>query len=180
MYNDELKSFINKHFDLIDSYRFDELYENCDPYLIHHLTELLIDAKIDFLPYMSIIYTYMFTTTDITHLILPSSIKYLEEGAFQNYTLTSITLSENITTIPEFTFCDCSSLTSITIPDSVTSIGDYAFAYCTSLTSITIPSSVTSIGDLAFDSCYNLTIKTPKGSYMDRVAKSHNIKINYI
>ena len=55
-------------------------------------------------------------------------------------------------------FRGCSNLTSITISNSVTSIGSYAFAYCYNLTSITIPNSVISIESYAFYSCIRLTI----------------------
>ena len=67
------------------------------------------------------------------------------------------TLGNNITSIGDCAFSDCTGLTSITIPSSVTSIGDYAFEDCTGLTSITIPSSVTSIGSAAFYGCTGLT-----------------------
>jgi hypothetical protein len=45
---------------------------------------------------------------------------------------------------------DTTRLTSVTISDSVTSIGNYAFGGCTSHTSVTIPDSVNSIGEAAF------------------------------
>lgn len=61
------------------------------------------------------------------------------------------------TTIPDYTFYNCTDLTSITIPDGITSIGDYAFSGCTGLTSVEIPDSVTSIGEHAFDGCTGLT-----------------------
>ena len=71
--------------------------------------------------------------------------------------LSSITIGENVKTIPDFAFSGCRSLTSITIPDGVTSIGDRVFRDCDSLTSITIPDGVTSIGNFAFYSCSGLT-----------------------
>ena len=62
-----------------------------------------------------------------------------------------------------------SGITSITIPDSVTSIGEGAFSGCTILSSITTPESVTSIGANAF---YNTAIwnNTPDNSivYVDK------------
>ena len=54
-------------------------------------------------------------------------------------------------------FYGCSGLTSVTISDSVTSIGGSAFYGCSGLTSITIPDSVTSIGGSAFYGCSGLT-----------------------
>ena len=67
------------------------------------------------------------------------------------------TIPNNVTSIGNYAFSDCSSLTSITIPESVTSIGNWAFSYCSSITSITIPESVTSIGNFAFFNCSSLT-----------------------
>ena len=46
-------------------------------------------------------------------------------------------------------------ITSLAISNSVTSIGNYLFRGCTGLTSVTIPNSVTSIGDCAFSECSN-------------------------
>jgi hypothetical protein len=71
--------------------------------------------------------------------------------------LTSIKISNSVTSIGNHAFCFCSGLTSIEIPSSVTSIGNNAFSDCSGLTSIEIPDSVTSIGQQAFGSCNNLT-----------------------
>jgi uncharacterized protein YjdB len=48
------------------------------------------------------------------------------------------------------------SITSVVISDGVTSIRDYAFSDCGSLTSVTIGNSVTSIGQYAFYGCNGL------------------------
>ena len=71
--------------------------------------------------------------------------------------LTDITISNNVTSIGDYTFWGCSSLNSVTIPNSVTSIGNGAFGDCSSLTSITIPIDVTSIGGYVFYGCIGLT-----------------------
>ena len=46
---------------------------------------------------------------------------------------------------------------SLEIPNNVTTIGDSVFKNCTGLTSVTIPNGVTSIGDNAFYDCSGLT-----------------------
>ena len=67
--------------------------------------------------------------------------------------LASIDIPNSVTTIGDSAFYRCKSLTSIKLPNSVTSIGEFAFCFCTSLTSIDIPNSLTYIGDYAFSNC---------------------------
>ena len=82
-------------------------------------------------------------------------------GAFCNVGTSAgcmkVIFGENVEKIPCNLFYGCTSLTSVEISNSVTSIGDGAFDGCTGLTSIEIPKSVTSIGDWAFDGCTGLT-----------------------
>ena len=66
-------------------------------------------------------------------------------------------IPNNVTSIGEMAFLDCSGLTSVIIPNRVTTIGERAFEGCRGLTSITIPMSVTSIADYAFEGCSSLT-----------------------
>ena len=48
-------------------------------------------------------------------------------------------------------------IVNLIIPDDVTSIGQYSFYNCSGLSSVTIPNSVTSIGKSAFYGCYNMS-----------------------
>ena len=66
--------------------------------------------------------------------------------------------------IYQYAFYNNDKITSVVISDSVTSIGDDAFAYCGSLTSVTIPNSVIKIDDCAFWSCYKLVEVINKSS----------------
>lgn len=75
--------------------------------------------------------------------------------AFERLNLTSVTISNNVTSIGAFAFGSCENLTSVTIPNSVTSIGNSAFSY-SGLTSVEIPGSVTSISNNAFGRCNKL------------------------
>lgn len=82
--------------------------------------------------------------------------------------LTTITITDSVTSIGHNAFDGCTGLTAITIPNSVTSIEWLAFEGCTGLTSITLPKTLTSIGDHVFDGCENLQIiRVPKGKKED-------------
>ena len=73
------------------------------------------------------------------------------------YSLTSVIISNSVTSMGSSAFNDCSSLTNVIIPNRVTKIGSVAFFNCYSLTNVIIPNGVTSIGDSAFYNCCSLT-----------------------
>lgn len=81
-------------------------------------------------------------------------------GAFQGTEITSVVISNSVTSISANAFAYCSNLASVVFGNSVSSIGDEAFLECSSLSSVIIGNSVTSIGESAFErsSITNLTI----------------------
>lgn len=85
--------------------------------------------------------------------------KIAEKAFYDNTIITSVIISQYITSIGDNAFRDVfgnGNLKSIVIPSSVTYIGEWGFAGCNGLTSVTIPSNVNNIGDAAFHSCYAL------------------------
>ena len=87
-----------------------------------------------------------------------AGITSISASAFSScFSLTSITIPNEVTVINSSTFSECYSLTSITIPDGVRRINDYTFNRCYSLTSIIIPYGVTWVDNNAFFDCYSLT-----------------------
>ena len=88
--------------------------------------------------------------TSLETVALPASVTELGDNAFCNCTaLSSLTLSENLGTIPEYAFYGCSSLTTLEIPAAVSAIGEGAFEN-SALTAVYVPDTVTQLGDNAF------------------------------
>lgn len=111
-----------------------------------------------------VVISYKGTAADVT---IPSRyqgkpVTTIGHAAFFNSAVTSVTIPDSVTAIPDYAFGYCSQLTNISIPNSVTFIGFSAFNSCTSLKSITLPSSLSTIQSYAFYNCGNLkTIRIP-------------------
>ena len=129
--------------------------------------------------------------SEITSVVIPSSVVNINKGAFYNCTglrnveiqgigleiigegafhgdtgLVSIMIPDSVTSIGHNAFADCKTLTMIKIPDSVVTIGEWAFASCTALRTLTIGNSVTSLGKRAFEYCASLINVTIPNSVM--------------
>ena len=135
----------------------------CGPNLTWHLTDngvLTITGKGKMYDY-SIVNKAPWSKSDIKRIIIGDDVTTIGEDAFRDCSaLTSVTIPNSVTTIGKSAFEGCRTLTSVTIPNSVTTIGVYAFSGCSSLTSVTIPNSVTTIGGWAFSGCGSLTSVT--------------------
>ncbi|MBO5790809.1 MAG: leucine-rich repeat domain-containing protein, partial [Clostridia bacterium] len=95
-------------------------------------------------------------TCEDTELIIPSTheglpVKQIGTHAFfGNSTLTSVTVSEGVTSIENYAFYACPNLTSVILPSSVTVIGELAFSSCESLSNVLLSENLTEIGPMAF------------------------------
>jgi hypothetical protein len=106
--------------------------------------ELVLDEGIE------VIGKWFFATT-MESVVLPSTVKRLEEGAFSG----------------------CDYLTSITLNEGLVSIGDLAFEGCSNLTEIVIPSTVTEMSVLSFHQCPRLKAVKFEGNAPASFWKQH-------
>lgn len=82
----------------------------------------------------------------------------LQEGEYcDRVDITIVTLSENVTEIPNRCFSGCVSLKTVYASDNLVKIGAAAFYKCTALETILGTHNVESVGSAAFANCSNLT-----------------------
>lgn len=128
-----------------------------------------------------------FNGAGVGEIIIPSTVKNLETGAFAESDITTLTIPDSVTSIGDYicegcaylesvttgsgltalgyrTFAECSSLTEVNLNESVTDMNQLTFAYCDSLQEITIPSGVKEIKNGTFGECSALTtVHLPEG-----------------
>lgn len=93
---------------------------------------------------------------------VPSSVYYngsyysvtaIGNHAFDDATVTSVTVPSSILSIGDCAFTSCDNLTSFNFPSNLTNIGYNAFSGCVKLTEINIPRSVSTLSNYAFWGC---------------------------
>ena len=100
---------------------------------------------------------------EVNDLMIPDNVTSIADFAFQNCTnLTAVTIPNSTTSIGKEAFLGCSNLISVLGGNSLTSIEANAFMYCENLSTVHISSFATHIGDRAFYGCKSLvTIEMP-------------------
>ena len=98
---------------------------------------------------------------------IPNTVVTIEENAFADSTISSVTIPNSVKTIGNWAFSGCVNLRTVTLPASVTEIGEGVFGGCTNLTSVRIPASVKTIQKWTFEECEALTDVYYDGSEAD-------------
>ena len=117
--------------------------------------------------------------------IIREKYKYVDVDKWlitRRYLITLTSLPEDITSIGNGAFRNCSNLALTSLPEGVTSIGNGAFYSCTKLTSLTFKGTPTFIASNAFNRCTNLTtINVPwaEGAVANAPWGATNATINY-
>lgn len=93
-------------------------------------------------------------TGDVT---IKDNTRVVSDYAFDNASITSLTMPDTVLSIGIYCFANCSSLTSLTLSNQITVIPNHAF-YASGLTSLVVPASVTQIYVSAFYNHSNITL----------------------
>ena len=100
--------------------------------------------------------TSAFYRSSYDTVVLPSTLRYLQNSAFFDSSISSVVAKDcELETIDSQAFYYCSNLRDFQWPKNLKKIGDYAFSYC-ALDSIILPDKVTYIDDNAFYGCKNV------------------------
>ncbi|MEI6795848.1 MAG: fibronectin type III domain-containing protein, partial [Methanomassiliicoccales archaeon] len=90
--------------------------------------------------------------------VMPSTVVTLYGSVFSNCAqLTSISISNGVTSIGDNMFMGCSGLRSVSFGTGLKAIGNQSFLSCGGLTTISLPNGLLSIGHSAFNNCWGLT-----------------------
>lgn len=155
--DENVKSILEKNKDLIENEDFYTLIRKTPSFARHSIVEVFMNAGIDLLHGMPEIPPYMFASIPLTEITIPTNIKLISFGAFQNCEkLREVNLSSGIKNIDHEAFQGCESLEQINLPQSLLYIGEAAFKKCHMLTKIDIPGTIKFISDYAFLDCARL------------------------
>ena len=89
----------------------------------------------------------------LSKVIIPSSIKSINQSAFAESGIENLVFPNSITYINSYAFKDCNNLKVLELPSSLTTLYSNAINSCPNLTEVTLPSSLKTIGQLVIWNC---------------------------
>lgn len=97
------------------------------------------------------------TSSALESITIPQSVSTIGKGAFSgcNKLKSVVMIADNLESIDDKAFYECSSLVSIAVPNSVKHIGNLAFCGCTNLRNVILPDDVY-LYDACFYKCPNI------------------------
>ncbi len=108
--------------------------------------------------------SYTLDSTGVLTISGYGPMKNYWSSLWEDMKVTSVIITDGVTSVGNDAFRNCDQITHITLPGSVKEIGSDAFRGCVRLNSITLPANLYSLGSYAFGGCTALTQITIPGS----------------
>lgn len=105
---------------------------------------------------------YAFANSRFPYVVLPSSLTSLGDYTFLESLIQEIEIPQSVTSIGRNCFYKCERLKKVILPENVKSLGEEAFAYCTALSEIILPEGLDNIGAYAFRESAIAKLTIPK------------------
>ncbi len=103
-----------------------------------------------------------YSTSYLSHVRVPRSVRTVHKGAFANSELKSIFFEPGTVAFGNGVFVSCWELENVNLPDTLQYIGDACFAGCRTMNTLTLPESLVYIGCKCFAHCAALrTLQIP-------------------
>ena len=117
---------------------------------------------------------FQFLDGGLTALQIPSSVDTIDEKAFTNQSMTTVTLPKTLTTLGTYLFQDSPLLQTVRV--ECAEIPAFCFVNCHKLQQLTLSQNVRKIGSHMINYCYKLDTITYEGSLAEwaKVEKSLN------
>ena len=96
-------------------------------------------------------------TISLEKVTLPKTIETIGENAFENSSVSTISLPSSLKTIEAYAFSNCDNIVSVDLFGNISYLGDYAFYDCDKLQNAKPSSGLMYFGELAFGFCEMLT-----------------------
>lgn len=156
---EDIKHFIERNIDLIDSGKFKTVYKELRKLSVMYageFTKILLDAGINPAKYMDELPEGYLVGAKCTSYEIPENITSIGGSAFAYTQLKSVVIPKRVEHLNPHVFENCGNLEKVVLPDNLITIGDYAFFGCIRLIDVEIPDKVTWIGDKVFYGCKDL------------------------
>lgn len=95
--------------------------------------------------------------SNLSSLTLPKGLEDIGKSAFSSSGISEIVLPSSLKKLGDNVFCYCSLIKTLVIPEGVETIGKYAFANMNNLTKLELPASLAEIGDYVINEDDELT-----------------------
>jgi len=96
------------------------------------------------------------TVINIPSTVQGQTVREINDRAFENSDITEVVISEGISIIGEYAFCNCKNLVKVVLPCSITNIKEGAFMGCTKLSDINASYDTIDIDLKVFKYCTKL------------------------